>query len=238
MLVAQPEVMMNEHAVSELKRDPGRWEAIYRELQREIIFGTLRPRQRLVEDEVIARLDATRHAVRRAFDELERAGLVVRIPNRGVQVRDYTLVEVEELYEIREVLEAQAARRMKLPISKDLLEELGALAAAHEQASREERYLDIFLLNNEFHEKLYGNCGNAQLASAIKVYTFASHPIRSRGFPDEELRRLAVEEHRLILDALAGSDPEALARLCVAHIQRPKDYYLRANRLLERQARP
>jgi DNA-binding GntR family transcriptional regulator len=225
---------MNEHALLEVRRDPGRWQSVLRELQREIIFGTLRPRERLVEDEVIARLDATRHAVRRAFAELEHVGLVVRLPNRGVQVRDYTLKEVEELYEIRALLEGKAARRMQLPVPDELLAQLGSLARAHEEASRQERYLDIFQLNNQFHETLYAHCGNGQLAEAIKSYTFATHPIRSRGFPDTELRRLAVEEHRQILDALAGSDTERLAALCVAHIQRPKEFYLRANSLLAR----
>ncbi|MEO3388154.1 GntR family transcriptional regulator [Mesorhizobium sp. CAU 1741] len=228
---------MTDHFLSEARRDPGRWEQVFRDLQREIIFGTLRPRERLVEDEVIARLDATRHAVRRAFAELERVGLAVRLPNRGVQVRDYTLTEVEELYEIRAVLEAQAARRMRLPAPDDLVADLHAIARAHEDASRQERYLDIFLLNNEFHEKLYGHCGNAQLAQAIKSYTFATHPIRSRGFPDAELRRLAVEEHWRILDALSHDDAEHLAELCIAHIQRPKEYYLAANSLLSGVAR-
>ena len=76
------------------------WDAVYRELQRQIIAGQLRPRERLVEDEIIERTGATRHAVRRAFDELERVGLVLRQPNKGVQVRDYSITEVEELYEI------------------------------------------------------------------------------------------------------------------------------------------
>ena len=52
--------------------------AVYGELQRQIIAGQLRSRERLVEDEIIERAGATRHAVRRAFDELERVGLVLR----------------------------------------------------------------------------------------------------------------------------------------------------------------
>jgi DNA-binding GntR family transcriptional regulator len=40
-----------------------------------------------------------------------------------------------------------------------------------------------------------------------------------------------LEEHWKIIEALAADDVETLAALCVAHIQRPKDYYLRANRL-------
>ncbi|HTO28029.1 MAG TPA: GntR family transcriptional regulator, partial [Devosia sp.] len=67
------------------------WDTVYRDLQRGIISGQYRPRERLVEDEIIARTGATRHAVRRAFDELERLGLAVRQPNKGVQVRDYSI---------------------------------------------------------------------------------------------------------------------------------------------------
>ena len=77
------------------------WDIVYRDLQRGIISGSYRPRERLIEDEIIARAGSTRHAVRRAFDELERMGLVIRQPNRGVQVRDYTIGEIEDLYEIR-----------------------------------------------------------------------------------------------------------------------------------------
>jgi DNA-binding GntR family transcriptional regulator len=75
-----------------------------------------------VEDEIIARTEATRHAVRRAFDELERMGLAIRQPNKGVQVRDYSIGEIEELYEIRECLESRAASRFTGPADPQALE--------------------------------------------------------------------------------------------------------------------
>jgi DNA-binding GntR family transcriptional regulator len=57
-------------------RAAGLWRVVFDALQEDIIFGRLQPEQHLVEDEVIARLDASRHAVRRAFEELEQIGLI------------------------------------------------------------------------------------------------------------------------------------------------------------------
>ena len=104
------------------------------------LAGQLRPRERLVEDGIIARTDATRHAVRRAFDELERMGLVIRQPNKGVQVSDYSIREIEELYEIRECLERQAASRFNEPADTALVKELTDIASRHRDASRAQHF--------------------------------------------------------------------------------------------------
>ncbi len=215
-------------AAKPLQDQPKSWDAVYRELQRQIIAGQLRPRERLVEDEIMARTDATRHAVRKAFDELERVGLVIRQPNKGVQVRDYSLSEIEELYEIRECLERRAASRFSKPADKALVEQLTDLATRHREASRAQRFGDVFSLNNSFHEVLYRAAGNQQLADAILHYTFATHPIRTRAFPSEELREIAISEHFEMIEAIAQGQGEKLGDIILGHITRPKDFYLRA----------
>ena len=204
------------------------WDGVYRDLQRQIVAGQLRPRERLVEDEIMARTEATRHAVRKAFDELERMGLVIRQPNNGVQVRDYSIGEIEELYEIRECLERQAASRFTKPADAALVEQLRDLATRHRDASREQRFAEVFSLNNSFHEVLYRAAGNQQLATAIIHYTFATHPIRTRAFPSEELREIAISEHFDMIDAIARGEGERLGNIIVGHITRPKDFYLKA----------
>lgn len=204
------------------------WNAVYRGLQRQIIAGQLRPRERLVEDEIIERTGATRHAVRRAFDELERMGLVVRQPNKGVQVRDYSIPEIEELYEIRECLETRAAAHFDRPAAPELVAQLTDIAKRHRAASREQRFGEVFSLNNSFHETLYRAAGNQQLAEAITHYTFATHPIRTRAFPNEELREIAIAEHFDMIDAIAHGQGERLAGIVRKHIQRPKEFYLKA----------
>jgi DNA-binding GntR family transcriptional regulator len=207
-------------------RSPGQWETVCRELQRQIIIGRLKPRERLVEDDIIARQGATRHAVRRAFDELERLGLVVRRSNRGAQVRDYTLGEIEELYEVRECLERQAAMRFPFPAPQPVLDCLAGLADRHARVSRDKQFSEIFQINNEFHQALYAACGNASLAEAIRHYTFATHPIRSRAFPSEELREVAIRDHLAMIEAIRSADHASLAETIVEHIKRPMRFYI------------
>jgi DNA-binding GntR family transcriptional regulator len=209
------------------RRSPKQWETVCRELQREIISGKYRPRERLIEDDLIASTGATRHAVRRAFDELERLGLVMRQPNRGVQVRDYTLEEIEELYEIRECLEVKAAERFPMPAKPALVGRLTELAELHQNASRQERFADLFALNNQFHETLYQAAGNRQLAEAIRHYTFSTHPIRTRAFPNRELREVAIADHWTMVEAIRAGDRAKLAETIRRHIHRPKDFYVR-----------
>ncbi len=207
---------------------PKKWDVVFRELQRAIIAGQLRPKERLVEDEIMGRTDATRHAVRRAFDELERLGLAIRQPNKGVQVRDYSIAEIEELYEVRECLELAAAARFVRPAADELVAALTDIASRHRDASREQRYAEVFSLNNSFHEMLYRAAGNQTLANAIIHYTFATHPIRSRAFPNEELRELAISEHFEMIKAIEAGEAGQLASIIRTHIGRPKDFYLKA----------
>ena len=208
------------------RRASGLWQSVADGLQREIIFGRLQPRERLVEDEIIERTGASRHAIRRAFDEMARNGLVVRLPNKGVRVRSYTVKEVEDLYELRETLEAKAALRIALPAPVTLIEQLASIQQEHDTASRAGEVVRLFEANNRFHETLYGACGNAALAEAIKLYSMRTHPIRMRRMSDDAWRAEAVRQHWRMIEALGKADNSALARLCVAHIQPPKEFYL------------
>src|SRR5436190_1125390 len=96
-------------------------------LRDDIIFGRLAPGTRLIEDGLIARHNVTRHLVRQAFVELERLGIVVREKNKGVAVRSLTPREVAQIYEVRELLQRQAALRIPLPAAPEVIAELERL---------------------------------------------------------------------------------------------------------------
>lgn len=216
-------------AGSEGRRHPQGWSQVYEVLQMDLMLGRLHLRERLVEDDLILRFNATRHAVRRALDELEKEGLVLRQPNRGVRVRDYSLEEIENLYEIRDALESLAASRVRLPAAPGFVAELKKLCASHERASKGQHYAEVFSLNNAFHEKLFSGAGNPELSAAIKHYSLMTQPIRSRGFADDQLRQVAIDEHWEMIDAIERGDTKRLVRVCRAHIRWPKEFYLRAN---------
>jgi DNA-binding GntR family transcriptional regulator len=211
------------------RRAAGMWVEIANSLQRDIILGRLKPREHLIEDDIMARTETSRHAVRRAFEEMERNGLVVRQPNKGVRVRSYTLEEIENLYEVRETLEMKAAGRIKLPASDTLIKKLTVIQTKHERAAKKGDVVQLFELNNEFHETIYGACGNVVLEEAIKTYALLTHPIRMRHMSEKSWREEAVRQHWAIINLLTGKDRKALVTLCRDHLQPTKLFYLSVN---------
>jgi DNA-binding GntR family transcriptional regulator len=143
---------------------------VVRALEFDILFGRLKPRERLVEDQLMARFGAKRHAVRRALDELERMGVVVRAPNRGATVRDFTAQEVEEIYELRELLQRQAAQRMPLPGDGGLIAGLSEIQRRHDAAVAANDLRLVDQVNDAFHKLFFSACGNRHLAEAIAHY--------------------------------------------------------------------
>src|SRR6202161_883920 len=97
--------------------DPGKSSAkqvvadrITTSLKEDIVLGRRHPRERLVEQDLCDRFDTHRGDVRLALFELEKKGIVERIPNRGAIVRDLTPAEVTAIYAVREELEVMAVR--------------------------------------------------------------------------------------------------------------------------------
>jgi len=210
---------------------------VVRSLEFDILFGNLRPRERLVEDALMQRFGAKRHVVRQALTELERAGIVVRVPNRGAMVRDFTAKEVEEIAEIREILQRQAAARIKLPAAPQLIEALEAAQRRHDRAvaARDPRAIDE--ANEAFHAIFFNACDNQHLSAAIERYAFLSRAMRLYPMVDPELLETLRGEHWAMIEALRTGDRSALKRLVVDHIQHSKKIYLEVRRSLVRHDR-
>lgn len=194
-------------------------------ISEDILFGRLLPRQRLIEDDLIATLGATRHAVRSALQILAHEGLVVHHPNRGAQVRSFSRDEVDEITEVREMLHAEAARRIPLPATSGLMEMLSAIEARHAAAVERADLSAIHAENERFHETLFEACGNRHLATTIRDYARLSLPFRCHAMAVPRLAQQARDEHRAMLCCLQSGDRERLVRACVAHTSFAKYVY-------------
>ena len=208
-------------------------EDVVRALEFDILFGRLKPRERLVEDALMARFGAKRHVVRRALDELERMGIVVRAPNRGAAVRDFSAQEVEEIYELRELLQRRAVERMKLPASADLVAALTAVQGRHDAAVAAGDLRAVDQVNDEFHRLFFAACGSRLLAEAIGHYAHLSRAMRVYPMVDPPTLARLRDEHWAMIRALEAGDREALARLVAQHLQPSKAAYLQVRRSME-----
>ncbi len=219
-------------------RDSDAVDPVLAALEDDIIFGRLRPRERLVEDVLMERYGAKRHVVRQALDRLTRMGIVVRERNKGCAVRDYSPREVEDIYEIRALLQEHAAQRIPLPAPAEITQQLRDMHEAHCAAVRAGDLRAVRDLNNLVHDTLFGACGNPYLVEAIAHYSWIAHAIRSYRIGDPVLLAQAQTEHAQMIEALSAGDRAWLIKLCVEHILPSKEAYLSAEAGRDSEARP
>src|SRR5215831_9803402 len=148
-------------------RQPAIADKIATSLEEDIVLGRRHPRERLVEQDLCDRFNTHRGDVRLALFELEKKGIVERIPNRGAIVRDLTPKEVLEIYAVREELEVMAARILPFPVAASSVSELAEIQAKHSAAIDNDDMLTVFYTNLQFHQTLFGLCGNACLIETI-----------------------------------------------------------------------
>lgn len=202
-------------------------ERIVRRLEEDIVLGRLRPRQRLLEEQLANHFDAKRHVVRRALSELESMGMVIHQPNRGAAVRDFTATEVEQIYRVRELLEREAALLMPLPASPEVVANLKDIHARHSAAVERYDARTVFRENLAFHRQLFAACGNPHLAEMIELLAYRSHAIRFYSIADRELLKKMRDEHGEMIDSMERGDRDRLVVLVSGHIRPSKEAYFR-----------
>src|ERR1700743_1995594 len=152
---------------------------IARSIEEDIVLGRRQPRERLIELDLCDRFHTHRGDVRLALFELEKKGLVERIPNRGAMVRGLTPLEVTEIYAVREELEVMAVHVIPFPVAPAEINRLEELQRQHSAAVAKGDLLTVFYSNLRFHQVLFGLCGNACLIETIDLLAQKVYGIRS-----------------------------------------------------------
>lgn len=209
-------------------REPSLATVIATSLEEEIVLGRRHPRERLVEQDLCARFNTHRGDVRLALFELERKGVIQRIPNRGAIVRDLTPKEVIEIYAVREELEVMAVRTLPLPVADADLEKLEALNREHSGAVVAGDLLSVFHSNLNFHKTLFGLCRNACLIEMIEQCAQKVYGIRAYANAYPETLDRARQDHVAMIAALRASRRAELISLTRRHLKPSPEAYIRA----------
>lgn len=220
------------------KKNAEQVSSIVQSIKQDIIFGRLRPRERLIEEDITAQFEASRHIVRAAMNELEQLGLVTRRPNKGVTVRDFTVEEVDQIYEIRAFLQTEAARQLPMPANNALVSALEEIHAQYCQAHDQGELQRVCSLNNRFHRTIWGACRNQYLAKLIDRVWTETLGIRCYGIGDPVLLGLARQEHAEMIEMLRKGDRDGFLKLTVDHMQPSLEAYKRAHGGWAKEKRP
>jgi len=198
-------------------------EKVYESLRSAILAGRHDPGERLAEEHLAEELKVSRTPVREALHKLESEGLIRPLETRGFIVSRETKDEVEELFELRSVLEGYALRIICRKASDDLLKELGRLIQKAENALREKRIDEVFKWNTQFHDTLHGLVTEKRrlhrLLVDMRKYVLM---YRRDTLESPDGAREAVEGHKRIVMALELRDQDLCERMMRRHIQQAR----------------
>jgi len=138
---------------------------IYEELVNAIVSGNLHPGEKLTLESVAAQFEVSTMPVRESFRKLEAAKLVRKEKNRGITVNKLSIDNIDEIIEIRLLLEPYAAKSALKFMTDKIIEELNALSNSINKAISPEEYLQK---NREFHFLIYKTSKNEILAEIIE----------------------------------------------------------------------
>jgi DNA-binding GntR family transcriptional regulator len=198
-------------------------EMAYEFLKSSVLSGHFNPGERLTEEHLAKKLGVSRTPVREALHKLESEGLIKPLETRGFIVSRDSKDEVEELFELRAILEGYALRIISERISEEDLKQLGRLIAGAEDALRRKRMEEVFKWNTKFHDMLHGIVVDKKRLHRLLV-NIRKYVLRYRRdtlqYPDGGKR--AVDGHRKILLALRLKDPDLCERMMREHIHEAK----------------
>ena len=211
-------------------REPSVVDLIVRKLEEDIVLGRRHPRERLVEQDLCTDFDTHRGDIRLALFELEKMGIVERIPNRGAVVRDLKPREVADIYDVREELEVMAVRILPFPVPEDDIGRLEAIQQEHGKAVDAGDLLAVFHSNVRFHRALFGLCGNISLIETIENLAQQVSGIRSYAHAQASALNDARRDHLGMIKALRNSRRDDLIKLTRLHLKPAVRAYIEAYR--------
>lgn len=198
-------------------KEPAQVEVAYSTLHSMIVDGTLAQGQDLNERALADAVGTSRTPVREAVAQLVRDGLAER-HNRRVRVTEWNDEKVGQLYEMRGLLESEAARLAAMRRSPNAvlrmersLEEQKALTDPSPTERRR--------LNYEFHHEIWAASGNPLLVEANQKYGIQSYSLTPTSLRSDERWNESLEDHALILEHISAQQPHEAAEAMAAHLR-------------------
>nr|WP_249139856.1 GntR family transcriptional regulator [Bradyrhizobium japonicum] len=194
---------------------------VYERILEAISDRTLRPGQRIRQNELADRLGVSRQPVSHALHLLHRQGLVAESGRRGFEVTQLDPARIRQLYEVRGAIDALAARLAAARAGTDAAgrARLDAALAAGRRSDRNTTLAELIVLDVDFHRAIYQLAGNPVIEETMAPQW--PHMRRSMATVLSELdyRDSAWAEHADIAGYIFAGNASAAERAALAHAQ-------------------
>jgi phosphonate utilization transcriptional regulator len=187
------------------------------EIEQLILRGDLAIGQRVNESELAARFGTSRGPIREALRALEESRLVRSEKNRGVFVREISVTEADEIYDVREALDQLIGRRVAERATPAQLRDLERVVAEMDETTAKQDIKGYHALNLKFHDLLVDFAGNARLTESYRLLTKGLLLFRLRGLQDGGGFAVSNTEHKAVVEAIAARDGGRAGELLRRH---------------------
>lgn len=199
-------------------------EAVENRLVQRILDGELSPGTHLREVELCEQYKVGRHTLRTAFAALAREGLIAKVPNRGVFVRELTDSDLREIYDFRTAIEAQAfrtlAHRRYVPLAASkAINSLQLLDAGTPQR-------DIAATDLAFHSAIVHATGNSRLIRAHDSLRTELLLVLAQLATHYATNAQLAAEHNDLLSTIAHGDPDKAETAIRTHLEHAADWLI------------
>lgn len=219
----------------DIGQTPSAASIVFEALRRAIIHGELAEGAPLRQEEIARAFNTSRIPVREAIARLEQIGLVETRRFRGAVVAPIPVEEVDEIFDLRALVEADAVRRAVPMLAPETLAEARAAHAAFAAATDPEAWT---VLNRRFHRLLCdGGRSPNYLAVLDRLLDRLDRYLRAQLKLTDGMGR-AVREHAALLEAAEAGEADRAAALAFEHVQGAKTALLDHLRATRRDAGP
>lgn len=197
---------------------PSLTEQTYEIIQNAILSLELRPGDPISVQRLSEQLGVSRTPVKDALLRLEQDGLVSSIPQKGTYVSSITIEDVEEILELRILLESYAAGRAAELLSPDELAEAEAILERMKDSYAAEEYFESATIGNQFHELLLSKVKNCRLISFLRQLDIQYTRIRHYLAIQSKQHSKSIDQHYYVLAALKAGDAQQATAAMADHL--------------------
>lgn len=209
-------------------------ELVFESIREAIIGGQLPPGERLMEIQLAEEMGVSRTPVREAIRKLELEGLVVMIPRKGAYVSGLSMKDISDVFEIRSALEGLAAELASERATEEELENMERHLVRIAEGIEKGDITSVVEVDTDFHGMLYTASRNQWLGQIINNLREQIQRFRQTSLSYPGRMRVALEEHRRIVEAISSRDPELARKLAAEHIENAENSLMDAIRSEQR----
>lgn len=196
---------------------------IYQIIKKEICDGNFPPGKWLQEKELAEQLSVSRSPVREALKQLVDEGLAIEYPNKGVFVKEFTAKDIEEIYEVRIMLESFAIKNSVKTMTGKNISELTAILERLVSHYEDNDLAGYIQADTQLHEYIINLGGNSLVVDIYSRIYSQTQQFRIYSLTTQRRFDDSLKEHKSIVENLIDGNSEEADRINRTHLTLARD---------------